>query len=101
MTPATGKSKVFTLALNGLATPVYSDLASDGIAAIDVGGAVVSVGVRTREGLFYQLLSATGIAPGIAWTPKGEPVAGSGSAMRLQCPRSTEAQAFYKVRATD
>ena len=65
------------------------------------GGDVVSVGVRTREGLSYQLLSATGIALGTAWTPKGEPVAGTGSAMRLQCPRTTEAQAFYKVRATD
>ena len=101
VTPATGKSKVFTLALNGLATPVYSDLASDGIAAIDVGGAVVSVGVRTREGLSYQLLSATGIASDAVWTPKGEPVPGTGSAIRLQCPRTTEAQAFYKVKATD
>ena len=62
---------------------------------------MVSVGVRTREGLFYQLLTATGIAPTAVWTPKGEPVAGSGSAMRLQCPRSMGAQAFYKVRATD
>ena len=28
-------------------------------------------------------------------------VVGMGSAMRLQCPCTMEAQAFYKVRATD
>ena len=102
ISPATGKSTVFTLELNALATPIFSDLATDGVAAIDAGGDTVSVGVRTLEGLIYQLVTATSLSTNDDdWAPTGEAKPGTGAAITLQCPRTAAPQEFYKVRVSD
>lgn len=98
--PASGKSKVFTLSLNGNAAPEYSDLEADGVAAIAVEEDTVYVGVRTLSGLVYRLVSAGGLSADDEWTEQGDPVAGTGAAERLQCARAAD-RAFYKVRVSD
>ena len=98
--PASGTSTVFTLSLNELARPVYADPATDGVAAIAVDGDEVTVGVRTREGLSYRLLSATALSTNAVWTPTGDAKAGTGAAVRLSCPLTND-WSFYKVRAND
>ena len=98
--PAEGKSKTFSLTLNALAAPEYADLATDGLAAIDVAGTQVNVGVKTRAGLKYQLVTApecTTLAP---WTCVGEVAEGTGAARALVAPRTGD-KAFYRVRVSD
>ena len=98
--PSIGKSKIFTLSLNDLAAPEYSDLETDGVATIVVEGDTVYVGVRTLAGLVYRLISANGISADAEWTELGDPMTGTGSAERLQCARTAD-HAFYKVRVSD
>ena len=100
VSPATGKSKVFSLSLNELARPVFSDLATDGIAAIAVSNDTVHVGVRTREGLSYRLLASTSLSTNAGWAPTGEAREGSGAAVRLSCPVTNDWE-FYRLEAGD
>ncbi len=98
--PTEGKSKTFNLTLNALAAPEYADLATDGIAAIDVTGTLVNVGVKTRVGLKYQLVTASDCTTPAPWTLVGEVAEGTGAAKALAAPQTSN-KAFYRVRVSD
>ncbi len=99
LTPASGKTKTITLALNDLAIPEYSDFATDGVPAIAVGTDGVEVGVRTRQGLKYRLRRAS--SPVAAdWTDIGSVVTGDGTPKTLTTT-AAGTSGFFKVRVTD
>ncbi len=98
--PAEGKTKTVTLTLNALAAPEYADLATDGIETISCLADMVNVGVRTRAGLKYQLLSATDLATPSPWPAVGAVADGDGKAKALVAPRAGN-KAFFKVRVSD
>ena len=100
ISPETGKSKVFALSLNELARPVFSDLASDGVAAFAGSNGTAHVGVRTREGLSYWLVASTSLLANADWIPAGATNEGTGEAVRLSGP-ATNDWTFYKVEAGD
>lgn len=97
--PAEGKTKTFNLTLNSLAAPEYADLATDGLAAITVVGEQVQVGVKTHQGLKYQLLTVADLLTP-TWTLVGTATTGTGSPQTLTVPRTGD-KAFFKVRVSD
>ena len=100
LSPTSGKTKTVTLALNALAKPEYSDLATDGLAAIACADGLVNVGVRTRRGLVYRLRTVPELpAAEEDWTDAGSPVVGDGGARTLSAPAAQAG--FFKVRVTD
>ena len=99
LTPAEGKTKTVSVALNASAAPEYSDLARDGVAAIALGE-TVNVGVKTHAGLLYRLVTANAPTTPLPWPVVGEAVAGDGSVKTLTAPRAGGA-AFFKVRVCD
>ncbi|MGN0846111.1 MAG: carbohydrate-binding domain-containing protein [Kiritimatiellia bacterium] len=100
LTPAAGRTKMVTLALNALAAPQYADLATDGVAAITVEGDAVNVSVRTLAGLTYWLRRAGSPDDAAEWADAGAARPGDGAVQTLTVPTNGE-KGFFKVRVTD